>query len=191
MNTARAQEWRPRVERRDGRQVVEFAGREVHSAVGEFVDLELILADREAQGIGRVLLCPWVPLLYYDAPTASALERCRVQNDGLAALRAQEPERVTVLGAVPLQDPGQAAAELRVLMAGGAFAGVEIAASVNGSYLGDGRFEPFWAAAEETDALVFIHPTTRGFADPRSPNTICGTWSATRWRRPWPPPIWC
>ena len=33
-------------------------------------------------------------------------------------------------------------------------------------YLGDERFEPFWAAAEETGALVFIHPTTRGFDAP-------------------------
>ncbi len=41
--------------------------------------------------------------------------------------------------------------------------GVEVTASVNGEYLGDERFEPFWAAAEACDALVFIHPTTRGF----------------------------
>jgi aminocarboxymuconate-semialdehyde decarboxylase len=44
--------------------------------------------------------------------------------------------------------------------------GVEIAASVNGVYLGDDRFEPFWTAAEATGALVFIHPTTRGFDIP-------------------------
>ena len=33
-------------------------------------------------------------------------------------------------------------------------------------FLGDDAFEPFWAAAEETSALVFIHPTTRGFDAP-------------------------
>lgn len=44
--------------------------------------------------------------------------------------------------------------------------GVEIAASVRGAYLGDDRFRPFWAAAEATGALVFIHPTTRGFDAP-------------------------
>ena len=47
-------------------------------------------------------------------------------------------------------------------MASGAFAGVEIAASVNGVPLGDDALAPFWAAAEATGALVFIHPTTRG-----------------------------
>ena len=113
-----------------------------------------------------MLLCPWVPLLLYAAPSAQALERCRLQNAGLARLRARAPGRVSVLGAVPLQDPDLAAAELAALMSTGDFAGVEVTASVDGVSLGDPRFEPFWAAAEECDALVFVHPTTRGFADP-------------------------
>jgi aminocarboxymuconate-semialdehyde decarboxylase len=158
--------WRPTVRRAAGRQIVELDGRSISSAVDEFVDLDTILANRAAQGIDGVLLCPWVPLLFYDVPAAEGLERCRLQNRGLASLRTREPDRVGVLGAVPLQDPDLAAAELRALMAGGDFAGVEITASVNGSYLGDPRFEPFWAAAEECDALVFVHPTTRGFAAP-------------------------
>ena len=50
-----------------------------------------------------------------------------------------------------------------MLMGRDGFAGVEVTASVGGTYLGADRFEPFWAAAEELDALVFVHPTTRGF----------------------------
>jgi aminocarboxymuconate-semialdehyde decarboxylase len=161
--SAPGETWRPRVDRREGRQIVELAGREIFSAIHEFVDLDGILAHRAAQGIDGVLLCPWVPLLFYDVPAAEGLERCRRQNGGLASLRAREPDRVSVLGAVPLQDPDLAAAELHALMGSGDFAGVEITASVNGSSLGDPGFEPFWAAAEECDALVFVHPTTRGF----------------------------
>jgi aminocarboxymuconate-semialdehyde decarboxylase len=158
--------WRPRVNWRDGRQVIELAGREIFSAVHEFVELEGILANLKAQGIDGVLLCPWVPLLFYEVGAEECLERCRLQNHGLAALRARDPDRVSILGAVPLQHPELAAAELHALMDSGDFAGVEITASVNGSYLGDPRFEPFWTAAEECDALVFVHPTTRGFEAP-------------------------
>jgi aminocarboxymuconate-semialdehyde decarboxylase len=154
------------VRRVDGRQVVELDGRRISSAVDEFIELDAILANRAAHGIDGVLLSPWVPLLFYDMAAPEGLERCRLQNGGLASLRARAPDRVSVLGAVPLQDPDLAAAELHALMASGDFAGVEITASVNGSYLGDPRFEPFWAAAEECDALVFVHPTTRGFAAP-------------------------
>jgi aminocarboxymuconate-semialdehyde decarboxylase len=76
------------------------------------------------------------------------------------------PERLAALGAVPLQEPDPAAGELERLMARGGLAGVEVAASVRGVYLGDDRFEPFWAAAERNGALVFVHPTTRGFDVP-------------------------
>ena len=62
-----------------------------------------------------------------------------------------------VLGSVTLTAPE----ELRRVMARGVLAGVEVPA------LADlGRYGEFWAAAEETGAVVFIHPTTRGFDVP-------------------------
>jgi aminocarboxymuconate-semialdehyde decarboxylase len=158
--------WRPRVWREDGAQVVELDGRPIRSAVGEFVDAEAILAAAGAAGIDRVVLCPWVALLFPGEEAGETLRRCRIQNRALAALQAAHHDRLSVLGAVPLQDPPLAAEELRMLMASGAFAGVEITAGVGGAQLGDERLAPFWAAAEETGALVFVHPTTRGFTAP-------------------------
>jgi aminocarboxymuconate-semialdehyde decarboxylase len=137
---APAEEWRPAVRREDGAQVVEFGGKAIRSAVGEFVDVGRILDQLAAD---RVVLSPWVPMLFED------VERCRLQNGGLEALAS---DRVSVLGSVPLTDPE----ELRTVMARGVLRGVEIPA------LPDlGRFAEFWAAAEETGAVVFIHPTTR------------------------------
>ena len=153
--------WGPRVRWEDGAQVVAFGGREIRSAVRDFVDVDAILAAQDEAGIDHVVLCPWVNLLGYEAPADEGLERGRVQNAGLCGLRAAHSDRVSVLGTVPLQDPEVAAAELEALMDSG-FAGVEIAASVNGVPLGDDRFAPFWAAAEATAAIVFVHPTTRG-----------------------------
>src|SRR5207244_6022301 len=37
------------------------------------------------------------------------------------------------------------------------FAGVEIASHVNGTSIGDPRFEPFFAAAEKMGAAIFVH----------------------------------
>jgi aminocarboxymuconate-semialdehyde decarboxylase len=159
--------WRPRVFRDDtGAQVVETGGREIRAATSEFVDIEGILAAQDEAGVDRVLLCPWVPLLYYDAEPDDGLERARIQNDALAGLVRNRPDRVAALAALPLQDPELAARELEELMAGGELKGVEVAASVRGVFLGDDRFEPFWEAAETTGAVVFIHPTTRGFDSP-------------------------
>lgn len=158
--------WRPRVRRVDSRQVIEHDGRQIASVVDEFVELDAILAAHARRGIEQVLLCPWVALLFGHTPAGAALERCRMQNEGLAGLRARAPERVRVLGSVPLQAPALAAAELEAIMGGGDFAGVEVPASVGAHSLGNDRFEPFWAAAEATGALVFVHPTTQGFRAP-------------------------
>jgi aminocarboxymuconate-semialdehyde decarboxylase len=165
-DAAPGEAWRPHVYREDGRQVVEMGGRAIRSAVGEFVDVEAILAAQDAAGADHVVLSPLVTLLFGDAEPEEALARCRIQNDALAALVHAHPERVSALGAVPLQDPPLAARELEALMADGALAGVEVAASVGGLALGDDRFEPFWETAERSGALVFIHPTTRGFPVP-------------------------
>jgi aminocarboxymuconate-semialdehyde decarboxylase len=135
---------------RDGRQVVEFARREIRSAVREFVDVGRIIEEQNHAGVDVVVLCPWVNLL--------GRETVR-QNEALAEMVG---ERVAALGTVDLERPD----ELRALIADGRLAGVEVAASVDGDYLGHERFRDFWAAAEETGALVFVHPTTRGFRLP-------------------------
>ena len=154
--------WQPRVWWDDsGSQVVEMGGRQIRAAVAEFVDIERILAAQDEAGVDRVLLCPWVPLLYYDAEPDEALRRARIQNDALAGLVRDQPDRVAALGAAPLQDPELAARELPDVMH--MLSGIEVAASVHGVFLGDDRFEPLWDAAEATGALVFVHPTTRGF----------------------------
>jgi aminocarboxymuconate-semialdehyde decarboxylase len=159
--------WRPRVYRDDsGDQVIETGGREIRAAVAEFVDIDGILRAQDEAGVRRVLLSPWVPLLFYDADPEEGLARARIQNDALAAIVRDHADRVAALGGLPLQDPELAAGELRALMERGELSGVEVAASVRGVYLGDDRFEPFWEAAEATRALVFVHPTTRGFDSP-------------------------
>ena len=159
--------WRPHVFRDDaGAQVVDSGGKQIRAAVAEFVDIDGILAAQDEARVDRVLLCPWVPLLYYDADPDESLGRARIQNDALAGLVRDHPERVAALGALPLQDPELAARELESLMAAGVLKGVEVAASVRGVFLGDDSFAPLWEAAEATGALVFVHPTTRGFDSP-------------------------
>jgi aminocarboxymuconate-semialdehyde decarboxylase len=164
---AEGEDWRPRVYRDEaGRQVVEMGGREIRAAIAEFVAVDGILAAQDEACVDRVLLCPWVPLLYYDCDPGEGLRRARIQNEALAALVRDHPDRVAALGALPLQEPDLAAGELEALMREGLLRGVEVAASVRGVFLGDDRFEPFWEAAEATGALVFVHPTTRGFDSP-------------------------
>lgn len=138
------------VEWRNGVQVVSYAGREIRSALREFQDVDRIVEEQARAGIDTVVLCPWVNLCGVE------VER---QNEALAALAG---EHVLVLGTVEPERPEQ----LVELMRDGRLRGVEIPAVPGGVHLGDARLREFWAAAEETGALVFVHPSSRGFALP-------------------------
>lgn len=138
------------VEWRAGKQVVRRKGREIHAAVREFVDVGRIVEEQQEAGVDVVVLCPWVDLCGVE------VER---QNEALAALVA---EHVRALGTVDPERPQQ----LVELMRDGRLRGVELPAFPNGVHLGDARLREFWAVAEETRALVFVHPSSRGFALP-------------------------
>ena len=135
---------------RDGVQIVTQGDREVRSATRELQDVGRILEEQDRAGVDVVVLCPYVNLC--------GVEVAR-QNEALAALAGG---RVLVLGTVDPERPEQ----LVELVRDGRLRGVELPASPGGRFLGDARFREFWAAAEETGALVFVHPSTRGFALP-------------------------
>jgi aminocarboxymuconate-semialdehyde decarboxylase len=138
------------VQWRDGHQVVSHRGHEMRTAIREIQDVDRILEEQDRAGIDVVVLCPWVNLCGVDVAR---------QNEALAALAG---ERVLVLGTVEPERPEQVSA----LMRDGRLHGVEIPAVTEGTYLGDPRLRDFWAAAEETGALVFVHPSSRGFLLP-------------------------
>jgi aminocarboxymuconate-semialdehyde decarboxylase len=108
-------------------------------------------------GITCQAISPMPELLSYWLPLADAKAMVRYLNEQIAEMMVQAPGRFVGLGAVPLQDVDAAIAELEVVMKTLRFAGVEIASHVNGTSIGDPRFEPFFAAAERMGAAVFVH----------------------------------
>jgi aminocarboxymuconate-semialdehyde decarboxylase len=160
---APGEEWRPRVtwDASRRKQVVEYGGKRIGSALREFVQPETILAEMDKAGVHLALLSPWVSLVRYTASPAESLAACQIQNDALAKLAAEQPKRIAALGLVPLQDVPLAVVELERLMQAG-LKGVEIGTHVNGVYPGDKQFRPFWEACEALGALVFMHPVEGG-----------------------------
>src|SRR5215467_3868411 len=159
-------DWRPVIGRDGGRYRLAFRGRDIASVAGEFTDVGVMLGQAADTGVDRLLLSPWISLVPAEAGTATARAVCDVHNAALAALVAADRERLSAVGAVVLQDPALAARQIGELVTGHGLAGAEIPASVGGRYLGDDFFLPFWEAAEDAGALVFIHPTTRGLGVP-------------------------
>jgi len=150
--------WRPMVTWDEGRQWVDFGGKRISSALREFVDIETILAEQDKAGVDVVVLTPWSSLFRYEPDLEASIRANRIQNDALARLAAAYRPRVAALGTVPLQNSDAAVAELKRAINDLGLLGVEIGTNVNGTYLGDPRFRPFWAAAEALGAFVEIHP---------------------------------
>jgi aminocarboxymuconate-semialdehyde decarboxylase len=96
-------------------------------------------------------------LLSYWLPLEDAKVLIRYLNDAIAAMVERAPQRLVGLGAVPLQDVDAALQELDYTVKTLKFAGVEIASHVNGTSIGDPKFEPFFAAAEALGAAIFVH----------------------------------
>lgn len=124
----------------------------------EFSDLELRLSIMDRQGVDMQVLSPAGSYFFYWMPATESLEFARWLNDRLAEAVAKHPQRFVALASVPMQDGGAAAAELERAMNKLGLRGVEIASNINGRYLDDPAFQPFWEAAQALDALIFVHP---------------------------------
>ncbi len=99
-----------------------------------------------------------VPVMFsYWARPEDTLDLSRMLNDHLVSVVARYPKRFIGLGTLPMQAPELAVRELERCMAIG-LDGVEIGTHINDWNLDEESLEPFWAAAEELGAAVFVHP---------------------------------
>jgi aminocarboxymuconate-semialdehyde decarboxylase len=143
----------------DGRYAALIAGRvQTGPILPTLLDLPRRLAAMDAAGVDMQILASWIDLTAYAVDGAAGARYSRMFNEAMAATVAIAPERFRALATVPLQDPGQAAVELRHAVTTLGLVGAEIATTVDGTELDDPALEPFWATAEELRALVVMHP---------------------------------
>jgi aminocarboxymuconate-semialdehyde decarboxylase len=132
---------------------------------GQMAEVTDRLAKMDAMGVDvQVLTASLVHQRtdWADADTSLRLER--QVNDRMAAIVRAEPKRFVGFGGVPLHVPALAVAELERLMSLG-LKGVGISTMAGDMEIGDAKLHPFWAKAEELNAIVYIHPA--GNLDPR------------------------
>ncbi len=120
------------------------------------------LADRRAwmdkSGIDHQLVGGWLDSFGYELPSGEGLAWSRYYNECLWEQLADE-KRFTPLATVPLQHGGLAAEVLGEALERG-FGGVMIGTLPKGlgGNLDDATLDPFWQAASDLRAPVFLHP---------------------------------
>ncbi len=95
---------------------------------------------------------------WYSADRDLARRLIDLQNEKLAAMCAVHPDRFVAFASVALQFPELAAQQMEEGIKRWGLRGVAIGGSVEGEELSSPKFDPFWAKAEEMQALVFMHP---------------------------------
>src|SRR6478736_5227185 len=122
-------------------------------------DIAARVAWMAAQKIDKQVVGGWVDMFGYELPGAESETWSRLANDCVLAAAKAEP-RFVPLATVPLGDGTRAASVLRDAVKAG-FTGVMIGTLPRGigSALDAADFDPFWQAADETAAIVHIHPS--------------------------------
>ena len=121
-------------------------------------DLGARLQRMDDTGVTGQLLSVNPGQYYYWAERDASCELVGQVNEHLANIVASRPDRFLGLGTVALQHPDLAALQLRQAVADLGLAGVQISTHAGGRDLSAREFDQLWAAAEEHDAVVFIHP---------------------------------
>ena len=107
-------------------------------------------------GIERQLVGGWLDVLGYELPPHEGTDWAELMTERLIGA-VEDDGRLVALGTVPMQDPLRAAEAVRKQRSAG-LPGVMIATRVGERELDDPALTPFWEAADETGAVVFIHP---------------------------------
>ncbi|WTP63083.1 amidohydrolase [Streptomyces phaeochromogenes] len=149
--------------RRNGTAALSMNRPMVGARLPKLTDVSVRLAAMDEAGVDLQLVSPSPSHYHYWAESRLAEQVCQLANEGTAAHCAKAPDRLHGLGLIPLQHPELAVALLDHALDQG-LRGVEISSHAPGPggtrevELSDPRLTPFWARAEETGALVFLHP---------------------------------
>ncbi|MGW6209652.1 amidohydrolase family protein [Streptomyces sp. NPDC055089] len=143
--------------RRNGAEALAVNGPMVRARVPAMTDVAVRLAAMDRQGVDVQLVSPSPSHYHYWSDEQTAEKVWRLANEATAAHCAAAPDRLRGLGLVPLQHPEQAVEALDDALAHGLL-GVEISSHAPGRELSDPAYEPLWTRAEESGAVLFLHP---------------------------------
>ncbi|WP_156288951.1 amidohydrolase family protein [Oceanobacillus salinisoli] len=133
-------------------------GKNFRDITNQAWDAEERINDMEKEGIDIQVLSPIPVTFSYWSDPEQGLEMARFQNDFIASVAKENPEKFIGLGTVPLQDVELAIQEMDRAVNELGLVGLEIGSNVNGKNLDDSSLERFFQAASKRGVPLFVHP---------------------------------
>jgi gamma-resorcylate decarboxylase len=122
------------------------------------------LAEMDRTGIAMAVISLNSNAIQGIPDSTKAVEMARKANDALAQAVAKRPDRFAGLAALPMQDPGAAAAELVRCVRDLKFKGAlvngfsQIGSADTAAYYDALQYRPFWAEVERLGVPFYLHP---------------------------------
>ncbi len=123
----------------------------------KFTDLNLRLADMDAQGVKVHALSLTRPMPYFG-PAEYAMKLARAFNDAANAAHLQYPDRFVGLAALPMNDSDAALDELNRAAKLPGIRGVYLGCNIEGRDFDDPEFLPVFQRMESLKLPLFLHP---------------------------------
>jgi aminocarboxymuconate-semialdehyde decarboxylase len=148
----------PSIELRDADAAAVMVGGKVFRVIdSRSWDANRRLQDMQTDDVDVQVVSPMPELLSHWFPAKDADLLANHINHAIAELCSAHPQNFIGIGMVPVQDAVLAARRLHDVKSLG-LCGVEIGSHINGVALGDPRMHEFYAAAEQADLAIMVHP---------------------------------
>ncbi len=125
----------------------------------DFGQLDRRFARMDAQQIEMEVLSPSPEQYHYWAEPELAERMVRASNEYIAELCQSHADRFAGISAVAMQHPDLAARQVTECVRDFGLKGIELSGNPAGVDLDDPRFDVVWRAVENTECVVFIHPS--------------------------------
>jgi len=126
------------------------------------VDGRIDYLDRH--GIDRQVINLAAPNMWHGADPEDCLSATRLANDEIRRIADEHPDRFIPVGTVPFLT-GEYVDEVTRMVEDLDLHGVQIFSNINGKMLDAEEFEPFWAAVDDANVPVWIHPQLHDWHD--------------------------
>ena len=151
----------------DGTELYAATGHAAGYELAQLVDPGRRIEDMRQMGITQQVLSVPPPFgFYHTREPDEALALCRRVNDGIAQVVRAHPDHFIGMATLPMQDPDLAVDELARAVTDLGLAGAEIATRIGSRNLDDAVLRPFFEAAQDLSAPIFVH-STRGLGADR------------------------
>lgn len=140
----------------EGNPVIHYPG-DYNVVVPGHRDVDAREAALDRAGVDVHVLTFTSPGTHVEPPETAARLASTV-NDALAGIVEDRGGRFRALATLPLNDPEASVRELERALDELGLPGAMLFSNVNGVPLADDRYRPLWEAADEREAVLYIHP---------------------------------